>query len=548
MTNWSAGPARNTTGFDGWAVIDIEARSLVRANPQACELLGITAAQLPAELSRFLTTTDFALLANQILPVLRSGRQWQGGLRLGDQLRNGHRVELTPSTIIATPHLFPDTNTAPDFASLLFASTIDFVGAVQVPDPLTGLPTRSALFSELGSALRRNRAGGQLLAAFFLDLDGLKKINDRYGHEVGDTALIETAQRIAASMPPDALAVRFGGDEFVILHENVTDIDAAVTLANDILTTLSEPGDYHAISCSIGVAFSRNGEVEPHELIRRADSAMYRAKARGGSRVAIFDAEMRTRQLDDEELRSSLLQAISSNGFGVAAQPIYELATGRIHGVELFIRVRDDAPYIADANQLFRLAHEYGEALDAAVLGRALALARLWRDAFGTEAPRLQVNVSTQSIASSQFARRVGETIAASGLRPGAIAFEIDCQDLATAGDRERTTIEALQSAGVPIVVDGFGDSSLTLQDLADWCPVMVKLDGTKYSAKVLGALVRAVSTLRIPTAVKGASNPSDLDLAVRLGAYACQGNALTPVRTIDRINALLHGPQRLGF
>jgi EAL domain-containing protein (putative c-di-GMP-specific phosphodiesterase class I) len=275
---------------------------------------------------------------------------------------------------------------------------------------------------------------------------------------------------------------------------------------------------------------------------------MYRAKARGGSQIAVFDAEMRTKQRTDEALRASLLHAISNNGFGIAAQPIFELATGRIHGVELFIRVRDDTPYIADANQLFRLAHEYGEAFDAAVLGRGLALAQTWERSLGRDAPRVQINISTQSLASSQFTRRVADALRADALRPGAIAFEIDGRDLASSGDRERNTVDELRQIGVPMIVDGFSDGSLSLNDLVDWQPAMVKLAADTIRPQVLAGLIRGVSSLRIPTTVKNIGADDELRRAVRLGAFAGQGNVLTPVRSLARIHTQVHGPQRLGF
>ena len=434
------------------------------------------------------------------------------------------------------------------FASLLFASTSTDDLAMHVLDSLTGLPTRSALLPRLEGAVRRNLDSDTLLVALFIDLDGLKRINDRYGHEVGDTALIETAQRISAKVPDNGLAVRFGGDEFVVIYEDAVDLDEAIELATNILRAFQDVGGYHAISASIGIAVGRSGEVDANELLRRADAAMYRAKANGGSQIAVFDTAMHTKLKKDESLRSSLLEAISNNGFGVAAQPIFELATGRIHGVELFIRVRDHTPYIADANQLFRLVHEYGEAFDAAVLGRALALARVWQRSLGTEAPRVQINLSTQSLAASQFVRHVDDALTAEGLRSGAIAFEIDGQDLAGAADRERNTVDGLRELGVPIIVDGFGDGSLSLDDLAQWRPAMVKLAVDAQPNPVLTGLVRGISSLAIPTCVKGVGAHGDLRDVVAIGTYCGQGNALTPVRSLDRVHAQIHAPQRLGF
>ena len=529
--------------YDGVAIIDLDAVTVVDLNAAAQEAIGATGEVLPCPFSELITTSDLVLLTKQVLPLVRKGEPWHGALRIGPR-----PAELSPTPVILVPHTDGVSVGQPTHASLLFASRGGDEADLAVPDPLTGLPTRSAALRRLERATQRNRGTDRLVVAMFVDLDGLKRINDRYGHEVGDTALVETAQRLRASVPPTAMVARFGGDEFVVIYEEATTALEVQQAAERMLAGLSAEGDYRSISASVGVAVSRSGELDANELVRRSDSAMYRAKARGGAQIAIFDAEMRSRQRSDDRLRSSLLQAIANNGFGVAAQPIFELATGRIHGVELFIRVRDDTPYIANANQLFRLAHEYGESFDAAVLGRALALAQSWRRTLGAAAPRVQINISAQSLASRQFARRVADALRADTLRPGAIAFEIDGRDLASSGDRERTTVLELSELGVPMVVDGFGLDTLGLDDLVRWRPAMVKLAGEHDDDRVLGALIRAVSALRLPTCVKSIGTSELLDRAVQLGAFTGQGNALTPVRQIARIHAQVHGPPRVGF
>ncbi len=542
MSDSKAEPEPLTAGYDGWAVIDLYAQTIVQINASASQVLGPRADKLPAGLAHFVTSTDLELLTDTVLPRVRSGNTWAGGIRLGDQ-----RLDTGPTPTMVVPHVSTGTD-HPDYASLLFAlpgapDTVDVVS-----DSLTGMPTRSALFQRLERAVRTNRVNASLLVALFIDLDGLKAINDRHGHEVGDTALIETAQRIATKVPPGALAVRFGGDEFVVIYEDAVDLDEAEELAEEILAALHETGDHHAISASIGIAVSRSGEADSHELIRRADTAMYRAKARGGGQLAIFDAEMRTKQRDDEAMRSSVLQAIASNGLGIAAQPIFELATGSIYGVELFVQLQDHGPFVDDANQLFRLAHEHSEAFDAAVLDRAVRLSRRWNAALGDQAPRIQLNVSTQSLAATAFVQRVTNAINHNDLAPGSIAFEVDGNDLITGGERERSMLNELRAVGANIVIDGFGEGPITVPALAEWKPTMVKIDASSFAPDVLTGLLRAVSTLRIATCVKGIANQDELRHAVRVGAFTGQGNALTPVRYIEGINAQLHGRTRLGF
>jgi len=563
MGEGSAATGNRASGYDGWAVLDLDALTVVSVNPAARVALGAEAEVLPQPVGTLVADEHLALLIDTIVPMVRAGNMWSGALRLrtpgdDDAASPSHPPsgpggpagtadnDRATSPVVVVPQLAPGDADITHASMLIAFRPPDSADAVV--DPLTGLVTRSALFSRLGSAVQRNRSNSYLLAVLFVDLDGLKNLNDRYGHEVGDTALTEVAQRIVGCLPNEALAVRFGGDEFVVIHEELSDLDDAEQLADDIVSALDRAEGYSAISASIGLAICRNGEVSPDELIRRADAAMYRAKARGGSQVAIFDAEMHNRQRAAETLRAGVLTAIAENGFGVAAQPIFELATGRILSVELFIRVRSDEPYIADTSRLHRLAHEFGETLDAAILERAVALARRWQTALADAAPRVQVNVSAQSLATTTFADRFDRAVRRADIRPALIGFEIDSRDLGSGADRERATIEDLRTVGASVVVDGFGAGDLALPTVARISPAMVKLEAGAHPADVLTGLLRSISTLGIPTCVKGLDRVDALHHAVRVGAYAGQGSALTPVRALERVNAQLHAPHRIGF
>ncbi|MEM7092825.1 MAG: diguanylate cyclase [Actinomycetota bacterium] len=485
-------------------------------------------------------------IAGEILPEVLAGRVWSGELRC----RTQHDGSTTAVTLWV-PHHRGDQ--PPNTATILIGTAITEHATRVAPDPLTSLPTRVVLLDRLDQARRRSRRNGDLLAALFIDLDGLKGINDRHGHEEGDTALIQAAERIRTCMRDGDTVARFGGDEFVVLCESLEEEHQARSVAERILEKLTGDND-QPLSASIGIAFDHSGSLSALELVGRADAAMYRAKARGGARFEIFDSEMEGRIAADESLRTKLLAAISGDGLDVASQPLYELASGRVIGVELFIRLRDAGDELVSGADVLRLVREHSQSIDAAMLGRAIAVARNWRRELGQTAPRIHMNVSGQSLASGEFVRRVTEAFRRHHIGPHNFAFEVDTNDFVPMSTREIDALSELRAIGSGVVIDGYGVGPASLRLINQLRPNMVKvtaLDTTRsrqVNPEVVVGLVRAVSSLGVGTCVKGIESQTVLERVVTAGTFAGQGNVLSPVGTLADIRPRLSVPARIGF
>lgn len=488
-------------------------------------------------------------IRDEVLPDVVEGRLWTGELRLAPLNPSASDLEQpglgTPTVWI--PHHVPGQPVTHATVLLGVGANTDH-GRVAL-DPLTGLPTRLVLLDRLDVARRRSRRNDDLMATLFVDLDGLKAINDRLGHDRGDSALQTAASRIRSCLRDGDTVARFGGDEFVVLCESLNDQGQAERVAQRILKTLM--GERHApLSASIGIAYDQGGTIDTLELIARSDAAMYRAKSQGGGRYEVFDHEMEGRLAADQTLRNRVQIAIDQGEFDVAAQPIFELRSGRVLGVELFIRVEDDHGVIAGADVL-RLAREHSSAIDEAMLVQAAQISTEWASELGHTPARIHLNVSAQSLATRSFADLVRSVAADHGINASAFAFEVETTELAPVAQPELATIETLRDAGSAVVLDGFGlgPSSLALIDRMR--PAMVKIAAVEprefsyrrghfdltsasrsdeHNDRVIVALVQAVTSLGVAACVKRIERPELLSKLIGAGAVAGQGDLLAQV------------------
>jgi diguanylate cyclase (GGDEF)-like protein len=480
-----------------------------------------------------------------IVPEMLANTVWSG--ELDCQTKTGSTTAVT----LWVPH--HDQSGTPQTATVLIGAAITEYASRVAPDPLTSLPTRVVLLDRLDQARRRSRRNGDLMAALFIDLDGLKSVNDRHGHDQGDAALIRAADRIRSSMRDGDTVARFGGDEFVVLCESLDHEGQANRVAERILETLAEDGDL-PLSASIGLAFDRGGALSALDLVGRADAAMYRAKAHGGDRVEVFDTAMAGRIAADATLRTKLLHAIRGDRLDVAAQPIYALSSGTVVGVELFIRLHEEGESLVSGTDVLRLVREHAEAIDAAMFGRAIAVARSWRRELRGRAPRVHVNVSGQSLASPDFSGRVESAFRRHNISGRHFAFEVDATEFGAIGSREIATLSTLKELGVSIVMDGYGDGGTSLHVINRLRPSLVKVAARSqsrdqaFSPNVIIGLVRSAATLGVGTCVKGVESRALLDRVVDAGTFAAQGNLLTPVGSLTEIRPLLGAQARLGF
>lgn len=402
-------------------------------------------------------------------------------------------------------------------------------------DGLTGLPNRRAIFERLELALGRNAAGSRV-AAVFVDLDGLKVLNDTLGHDRADDVIREIAERLPPALRADDLVGRFGGDEFVAIAEGIADRDQVAALAERLLEVTSAPlrgTDGTVVTASIGIALV-NGDIDSAEAIRRADAAMYRAKHAGRDRYAFHEGA------DDglpERRRLALMRELSraelSHELTLAFQPVFDLAGGQIVAIEALARWSSPTYGEVSPCEFIPLAENSGAIvpLGAWVLRESCEAAVRIAELTG-RCLELAVNVSGHQLAKPGFAQSVHQTLAHAHLAARLLTLEVGESALMQSDEATLRTVEALRALGVGLVIDDFGAGSASLLRFAQRPTDGVKIDG-RFLAGIPDqdasfAVVAAVSgmgkALNIGVTAKGVETEAQLMSLRAMGCERVQG------------------------
>ncbi|MCU1352721.1 MAG: hypothetical protein JWM05_1930 [Acidimicrobiales bacterium] len=423
-------------------------------------------------------------------------------------------------------------------------------------DSLTDLANQ-ALFRDrvehgLARLSRRARHESRLAVAF-LDLDNFKTINDSLGHTVGDELLVQVGQRLQRCLRPDDTAARLGGDEFALLLEDVETKAQVTALAERILAAIEPPfsigGKSMSITCSIGIAFDRP-DVGAEQLLRNADLAMYTAKRLGKGRLEVFEDGMHAVAMERLEIEVDLRSALLNGELIVHYQPIMELATRRIVGVEALVRWDHPIRGLVPPNAFIPIAEEIGviDAIGRFVLEQACHQTRAWQVRLGLEHLRVNVNVSTRQLHQESLPQDVSDVLAISGLRAADLVLEIT--EGATMHDPEGAldSLEALKALGVQLAIDDFGTGYSSMSYLQRFPIDVLKIDGTfvrgvdegKEHSVLPLAIVRLAHSLGLAPVAEGIETEEQVIALLALGCTHGQGFHLGRPLSADAMGALL--------
>ena len=336
-------------------------------------------------------------------------------------------------------------------------------------DTLTGLPNRSHLLGRMGMALSRYRYDpSQMFAVLFLDLDRFKVVNDSVGHLVGDELLKEAARRISRCVRDPDMVARLGGDEFAIVLDFIHTADDAVAVAERVIRSLAEPmriaGKELYTSASIGIALVDARYRSPEELLRDADVAMYRAKATGRQRYALFDEQLHEAALKLLELEGDLRRALQRQEFEPHYQPILSLADGGLVGFEALMRWRHPVHGLCAPGEFLATAEETGslEHMDWQIYERVCHdIRRLCSGRAYTT-----LNVSPRHLLAPDFDRRLLELMSRHGVQPHSLRLEVTEGALLEQPDQVQSCLVRLREAGVLTLLDDFGTGYSSLSYL----------------------------------------------------------------------------------
>ncbi len=402
-------------------------------------------------------------------------------------------------------------------------------------DPLTGLANRTVLSERLEHALLLRRAGSAPLGLLLVDLDGFKAVNDRAGHLAGDALLRVVGDRLALAVRRGDTVARLGGDEFAVLLEDCDDGDltaAGEVVAERILESLRRPividGRELAVGASLGLVVARPDSI-PEDMLREADCALYASKAAGRARVTVFGPDLHEKASRDIELVADLPRAIADGQLELGYQPVVELRTGNVVGVEALARWNHPTRGYVGPSDFIPLAEQSGliESLGSWALTAALAQGERWREA-GRELD-IAVNVSARQLG-PDFVRQVERALAGSSLPAARLTLELT-ESVLVDDARTREALFALRELGIRLAVDDFGTGYSSLSYLRKLPIDVLKLDrsfvaelGEAGADAVSRTVVRLAVDLGLSVIAEGVETEEQRELLIGMGCGLAQG------------------------
>ncbi|MBI5918227.1 MAG: PAS domain S-box protein [Nitrosomonadales bacterium] len=467
---------------EGMLVADAD-NNIIAINPAFSRVTGYAANEVVGKNPRLLSSgrQDKTFYQKMWQTLLSSGH-WQG--EIVNRRKDGELyVEwLTINTIFGTdglPHrrvgLFSDITEKKKSEEVIWQQANY--------DPLTQLPNRRMFHDRLEQEIKKARRTGAPLALFFIDLDHFKEVNDTLGHQVGDTLLIEAAQRIQTCVRETDTVARLGGDEFTIILPAQPDLEHIERIAQNIVAKLAEP--YHLgeetafVSASLGITFYPNDAQDADQLIRNADQAMYEAKSRGRNRCNYYTHSLQESALNRLRLINDLRGALAAGQLHVYFQPIVELKTGRIYKAEALLRWVHPTRGMIPPAEFIPLAEEVGliNEIGDWVFRESTKWARRWQG-ICPEGFQISVNNSPlQLMTDSSSKDAMIEQLSAPGLPRQSMAIEITEGMLLHENPTVLNTLLKFRDAGVQVVIDDFGTGYSALSYLKKFDIDYLKID-----------------------------------------------------------------------
>jgi diguanylate cyclase (GGDEF)-like protein len=383
-------------------------------------------------------------------------------------------------------------------------------------DTLTGLPNRALFTERLGELLIRSRSDTERLAVLFLDLDRFKLVNDTLGHDVGDLLLKAVSERIKGGVRSCDLVARLGGDEFIVILDGVRSLDVVATIAEKIWNVLSEPfvfmGQEMYITTSIGISVFPDDGKDTSELMKRADTAMFRAKD-SGVRFQFYEHGMEAQMSRRLAVETELRRALERDELVLHYQPQAQLATGKIVGMEALVRWQHPERGLLPPSEFISVAEDTGLIVQVGewVLRQACMQLKAWHDK-GYRTLKMAVNLSCRQLGEDDLPDSVSKTLEEVGLPARFLELEITESTIMNRAEAGVHVLGRLKDLGVQLSIDDFGTGYSSLSSLKRFPVDMLKIDRSFVrdsasdpdDAAIIAGIVALARSLRLITVAEG--------------------------------------------
>ena len=407
-------------------------------------------------------------------------------------------------------------------------------------DALTGLPNRVLFIDRLQHAMERAKRNKEYqFTVFFLDLDRFKVVNDTCGHDIGDLLLIESAKRLAKCVRSVDTIARFGGDEFVILLEDIKEPAEYQAVAERILHNLSLPSEIGGqkvfVSVSMGIVLNHDQYEQPEEMLRDADIAMYHAKSHGRAHYEVFDLAMREHVMARLEMETDLWKAIENHEFVVHYQPILETTSHHIVGFEALVRWQHPARGLLLPSEFIKIAEEIGLIVPLGywVLEEACKQIQKWQRQYASEQPlTINVNLSARQCAQTDLVDMVASILKKTGLDPSYLKLELTESLIVEDSEATVTMLLKLREIGVQIQIDDFGTGYSSLSVLHNLPIDTLKIDrtfiqqleGTNGGMEIVRMILSLAHSLGMKVVAEGVETDYQLSSLQSMSCEYAQG------------------------
>lgn len=413
----------------------------------------------------------------------------------------------------------------------------EYIKHIALHDVLTGLPNRTLYSDRAGMAFEHAKREHKKVAIALLDLDHFKHVNDSLGHHIGDVLLQEVTQRLNRSIRPTDTVARMGGDEFAFILPNLKQSDDVLSVFNKILKTLKPAltASNHQlhVTASIGISIYPDHGNDLSQLLRNADTAMYKAKALGRNNLQLFTSEMESQATKRMALETDLRQAILDEDFELYYQPQFDLKSNQISGVEALLRWQKSAGVFISPAEFIPIAEESGliVPLGEWVIKTACADAKIIKEKFGRPI-RMAVNLSPRQFSQKDMATSILDTLKQAALSPEFFEVEITENVLMTDIENSEHILAQLHKAGVKVALDDFGTGYSSLSYLTKFPIDRIKIDqsfirnitANSESASLAKVIINLAKSLNIPSIAEGVETKEQYDFVKSTDCNEVQG------------------------